>query len=68
MSPEEMSFRNLVEWDRQALLRVLNGEFASDVFTETHHRYLVKMRVLARIPKLNRTLPTLGAMKLLGVS
>ncbi len=63
MSPEELSFRNLVEWDRQGLFRVLNGEFASDVFTETHHKYLVKMGVLVRFPKLRRTLPTPEAMK-----
>ncbi len=67
MSPEEMSFRNLVEWERQDLLRLLDGELASDVFTETHHSYLVKMGVLARVPKLRRTLPTPEAMKLLEV-
>ncbi len=65
MSPEEMSFRNLVAWHRDDLVKILNGELATDTFTEQHHKYLVKHGVLRRDPTINRTLPTPEARALL---
>lgn len=65
MSPEEMSFRNLVEWHKEALLKIVNGALASDVFTEHHHGYLVKHGVLRRVPKILRSLPTPEAIRVL---
>lgn len=65
MSPEELSFRNLVEWHRDDLIRILKGIPASEVFTEYHHRQLIKNGVLHRVPNINRTLPTPEAMVLL---
>ena len=65
MSPEEMSFRNLVEWHRDDLIRISKGTPVSEVFTEYHHKQLIKNGVLRRVPNINRTLPTPEAMKLL---
>lgn len=65
MSPEELSFRNLVEWHREALVKILNGALASTLFTEHHHSYLVKHGVLQRNPNINRTYPTPEAMAFL---
>ena len=62
-----MSFRNLVEWHRDNLIRILKGELATRVFTENHHQYLVKYGILKRDPHVNRTLPTAEARMLLGV-
>jgi len=67
MSPEELSFRNLVEWHRDKLIEVLEGAHASKVFTEHHHEYLVKHGVLRRVPTRNRTLPTPEAIRALGL-
>lgn len=65
MSPEEMSFRNLVEWHKEDLLKIVNGTLASEVFTEYHHRQLIRNGVLHRVPKMMRTLPTPEARMLL---
>lgn len=61
-----MSFRNLVDWHRDALIKILGGALASEVFTEHHHGYLVKHGVLRRMPTMNRTLPTPEAIRVLG--
>ena len=65
MSPEEMSFRNLVAWHRDDLVKIMNGALATKTFTENHHEYLVKYGVLHRDPTINRTLPTPEARSLL---
>jgi len=65
MSPEELSFRNLVEWHRDDLIKILNGTPASEVFTEYHHSQLIKNGVLCRVSNINRTLPTSEARALL---
>ena len=67
MSPEEMSFRNLVEWHRDALIKIVNGTSASEVFTDHHRSCLIKYGILHRVPTINRTMPTPEAMKLLEV-
>lgn len=67
MSPEEISFINIVEWHRENLIRILKGELATRIFTESHHKRLVKYGVLQRDPHINRTLPTVEARILLGV-
>lgn len=66
MSPEEMSFQNLVEWHRDDLIRILDGTPASEVFTEYHRSRLIKNGVLLRDPTINRTLPTPEAIRVLG--
>ena len=66
MSPEELSFRNLVERHRDDLIRILKGTPASEVFTEYHRSRLIKNGVLRRDPTINRTLPTPEAIKVLG--
>ncbi len=65
MNPEEQSFRNLVEWHREDLIKILNGTLASEVFTPCHHSRLVKHGVLHRVPNMRRTLPTPEAIVLL---
>ena len=66
MSPEEMSFQNLVEWHREDLIKILGGTSASVVFTEYHRSRLIKNGVLRRDPTINRTLPTPEAIRVLG--
>jgi len=65
MSLEEMSFRNLVAWHRDELIKIVNGAHASELFTKTHHSCLVRRGVLRRVPAMRRTLPTPEAMVLL---
>ena len=67
MGPEEMSFRNLVKWNKDDLIKIVNGALASDVFTAHQHSYLVKHGVLRRVPKTLRTLPTPKALRVLGL-
>ncbi len=65
MSPEELSFRNLVEFYRDELIQIVNGAHASEVFTENRQKSLVRYGVIHRVPEINRTLPTPEARKLL---
>ena len=66
MSPEERSFRNLVEWHKDELKKILDGVLASELFSEYHHSRLVRNGILHRDPRINRTLPTPQAIKVLG--
>ena len=63
---EEISFRNLVLWHRQDLIRIINGAFATNVFTDYSHRYLKKHGVLQLAPNTKYTKPTPRAMEILG--
>ena len=58
MSPkelEELSFRNLVEWHRDDLTKVIGGTRATNLFTEHHSSYLIKYGVLRRGAKNKQT-------------
>lgn len=67
MSPEELSFRNLVEWHREDLIKILNGTPVTEIFTEYHQSRLTKNGILHRVSNINRTLPTPEAIELLEV-
>ena len=62
---EELSFRNMVEWHREDLLRVMNGENVTAVFTEHKHSYLKKYGILARVPHRRYSRPTAKALEVL---
>ena len=62
---EELSFRNLVEWHRDDLVKVMNGSPATTIFTEDKHIYLKKHGILQRVPHRRYTRPTPKAQKIL---
>ena len=69
MSPEELeelSFRNLVNWHKRDLIKIINGALATNVFTEHHHTYLKKHGVIKRVKNRKYTMPTPRARKILG--
>ncbi len=62
---EELSFRNLVEYNREELTKIMNGARASDIFTETHRRGLIKNGVIRQGSRFKRTVPTPRAVEIL---
>ena len=64
---EEISFRNLVLWHREDLIRILDGAFVTNIFTDYSHRYLKKHGVLHLVPHTKYTKPTPRALEILGI-
>ena len=62
---EEASFRNLVEWHREDLTKIMNGAFATNVFTDYSHRYLKRHGVLHLAFHTKYTKPTPRALTVL---
>ena len=62
---EELSFRNLVEYHREDLTKLMNGSPKTKVFTENRSRSLIKHGIITRGYNHKRAQPTPRAQEIL---
>lgn len=62
---EELSFRNLVEFNKDELIKIMNGARATGLFTEHQRGLLIKYGVISQGAKNKRTKPTARAHEIL---